>query len=59
MSLAPSANQLRQLDRELETILTSFDSSYVWNHGSVKDGRCSTRRWRSSSRSSCTASRAR
>jgi hypothetical protein len=38
MSLAPSVNQLRQLDRELETILTSFDSSYVWNYGSVKEG---------------------
>jgi hypothetical protein len=23
---------------ELETILTSFDSSYAWNYGSVKDG---------------------
>jgi hypothetical protein len=35
----PSAvNPLRQLDRELETILTSFDSSYVWNYGSVKEG---------------------
>src|SRR5689334_21233016 len=31
-------NQLRRLDEELETILTSFDSSYAWNYGSVKDG---------------------
>ncbi len=31
-------NQLEQLDEELETILTSFDSSYAWNYGSVKDG---------------------
>jgi hypothetical protein len=26
------------IDRELETILTSFDTSYVWNYGSVKEG---------------------
>jgi hypothetical protein len=26
------------LDQELETILTSFDSNYVWNYGSVKEG---------------------
>jgi hypothetical protein len=25
-------------DAELETILTSFDSNYVWNYGSVKEG---------------------
>ncbi len=25
-------------DQELEQILTSFDSSYVWNYGHVKDG---------------------
>jgi len=31
-------NQLEQLDEELETILTSFDSSYVWNYGNVKEG---------------------
>jgi len=31
-------NQLVQLDEELETILTSFDSSYAWNYGSVKEG---------------------
>jgi hypothetical protein len=31
-------NQLEKLDRELETILTSFDTSYVWNYGSVKEG---------------------
>jgi hypothetical protein len=31
--LAPSA-----VDSELETILTSFDTNYVWNYGSVKDG---------------------
>ncbi len=31
-------NNLQQLDRELETILTSFDTSYAWNYGSVKEG---------------------
>ncbi len=37
MSIA-SVNQLKKLDQELETILTSFDTSYVWNYGSVKAG---------------------
>ena len=31
-------NQLDHLDRELETLLTSFDTSYAWNYGSVKAG---------------------
>src|SRR5262245_30712591 len=31
-------NTLEGLDRELETVLTSFDTSYAWNYGSVKDG---------------------
>src|SRR5262245_13384398 len=31
-------NQLRQLDEELEIILTSFDSCYAWNYGNLKDG---------------------
>ena len=26
------------IDAELETILTSFDTSYVWRYGSLKDG---------------------
>jgi hypothetical protein len=34
----PVVNTMQQLDRELETILTSFDSNYVWNYGSVKEG---------------------
>ena len=38
MTQASRVNALRQLDRELETILTSFDSNYVWNYGSVKEG---------------------
>ncbi len=35
---ARAVNQLEELDDELETILTSFDSSYAWNYGSVKEG---------------------
>jgi hypothetical protein len=40
MSIAstPVVNQLDGLDAELDTILTSFDTSYAWNYGSVKDG---------------------
>ena len=38
MTAAPQVNQLGKLDRELETILTSFDTNYVWNYGSVKEG---------------------
>ena len=33
-----AVNQLDHLDEELETILTSFDTSYAWNYGSVKEG---------------------
>ncbi|MCC6849993.1 MAG: ferritin-like domain-containing protein [Deltaproteobacteria bacterium] len=33
-----TVNQLDGLDQELDTILTSFDTSYAWNYGSVKDG---------------------
>ena len=33
-----AVNQLEHLDEELETILTSFDTSYAWNYGSVKEG---------------------
>jgi hypothetical protein len=35
---SPAVNQLNHLDRELETILASFDTNYVWNYGSVKEG---------------------
>ncbi len=38
MSLSPVVNQLDSIDNELETILTSFDTSYAWNYGSVKEG---------------------
>jgi hypothetical protein len=38
VAATPRVNQLQQLDRELETILTSFDTSYAWNYGSVKEG---------------------
>ena len=34
----PVVNHLEQLDQELETILTSFDTCYAWNYGSVKEG---------------------
>src|SRR5438046_9686012 len=33
-----AVNQLVSLDQELETILTSFDTSYAWNYGNVKEG---------------------
>jgi hypothetical protein len=38
MTAPSSVNQLEHMDRELETILTSFDTNYVWNYGSVKEG---------------------
>ncbi|MGH0034637.1 MAG: ferritin-like domain-containing protein [Myxococcota bacterium] len=34
----PVVNQLEQLDQELETVLTSFDTNYAWNYGTVKEG---------------------
>ena len=34
----PALNDAVGNDRELERILTSFDTSYVWNYGSVKEG---------------------
>jgi hypothetical protein len=36
--LSSTPNQLEHLDRELDTILASFDTSYVWNYGTVKEG---------------------
>jgi hypothetical protein len=36
-ALAP-VNQLAHRDKELETILTSFDTNYAWNYASVKEG---------------------
>ena len=33
-----AVNQLEHLDEELETILTSFDTSYAWSYGNVKEG---------------------
>jgi hypothetical protein len=33
-----AVNQLDHLDEELETILTSFDTSYAWRYGTVKEG---------------------
>src|SRR6266516_2099617 len=35
---ASAVNQLRHLDEELETILTSFNTSYTWHYRSVKEG---------------------
>jgi hypothetical protein len=34
----PVVNQLDKLDQELETVLTSFDTNYAWNYGTVKEG---------------------
>ncbi|MCW5890061.1 MAG: ferritin-like domain-containing protein [bacterium] len=38
MTALGDTNQLERLDRELETILTSFDTNYAWRYGNVKDG---------------------
>jgi hypothetical protein len=38
MAEAPIINHLEQLDHELDTILASYDTSYVWNYGEVKQG---------------------
>jgi hypothetical protein len=37
MATAPTS-PVSAIDQELETILTSFDTSYAWNYGCVKDG---------------------
>jgi hypothetical protein len=37
MSAAPEATS-DPIDRQLETILTSFDTNYVWRYGSLKEG---------------------
>jgi hypothetical protein len=34
----PILSDTRRSEVELESILTSFDTSYVWNYGSVKEG---------------------
>ncbi len=38
MAESIGVNQLDHIDQELETILTSFDTNYAWNYGSVKEG---------------------
>jgi hypothetical protein len=38
MTSPATPTRLKQADQELETILTSFDTSYAWNYGSVKEG---------------------
>jgi len=34
----PVANPGTEIDEQLETVLTSFDTSYAWNYGSIKEG---------------------
>ncbi len=34
----PAAKPADAIDRQLETILTSFDTSYAWRYGSLKEG---------------------
>jgi hypothetical protein len=36
--MAATPETTNQTDQDLEIILTSFDSNYVWNYGSVKEG---------------------
>ncbi len=36
--MAPASAATRQLDAELDCLLTSFDTSYVWNYGDLKEG---------------------
>jgi hypothetical protein len=36
--MAATPQTMNDTDQDLETILTSFDSNYVWNYGSVKEG---------------------
>lgn len=38
MASATAALSAPRIDVELETILTSFDTSYVWNYGTIKEG---------------------
>ena len=38
MASPAHVNQLHQLDQELDRVLTSFDTNYAWNYGSVKEG---------------------
>ena len=37
-AVLPDAKHNNRADAELETILTSFDTNYAWNYGSVKAG---------------------
>ena len=37
-TLASRPPRSESIDLELESILTSFDTSYVWNYGNVKEG---------------------
>jgi hypothetical protein len=35
---SPTIDPVKQLDQELETLLTSFDTNYAWNYASTKEG---------------------
>ena len=37
-AVLPDGKGIDRIDAEIETILTSFDTNYAWNYGSVKDG---------------------
>ena len=37
-AVLPDGKPVDRIDAELETILTSFDTTYAWNYGSVKAG---------------------
>ncbi|MFQ5664951.1 MAG: ferritin-like domain-containing protein [Candidatus Binatia bacterium] len=37
-AVRPNGHHAEQVEAELETILTSFDTNYAWNYGSVKAG---------------------
>jgi len=38
MATAPTLPAPSAIDQELDTLLTSFDTNYTWNYGSVKEG---------------------
>ncbi|MEN8181619.1 MAG: ferritin-like domain-containing protein [Myxococcota bacterium] len=38
MATAPATNEIEPPGADLERILTSFDTAYAWNYGSVKEG---------------------
>ena len=38
MAVLAAPASTNPIEREIETILTSYDTSYAWNYGSVKAG---------------------